>query len=124
MTAAVCFLAWVLADPPPGDAYRLPPVKELTAGRMFNQRYQRHLKSRLEWEPYQARRNELKAALEEARWCHQVWDAAEGAHPDWKCGPEEKAGYLRQLRILIGRDGYYRDGLPPCVPTYRFHELR
>lgn len=122
MTAAVCFIAWVLADPPPGDAYRLPPVKELTSGRMFSQRYQRHLEDRLEWQPYG--RRELREALDEARWLYQVWDCAEGAHPDWSCGPEQKATYLRRLRLLIGRDGYYRDGLPPCVPTWRFHELR
>jgi hypothetical protein len=124
MTVAVLTLAWVMADQPPGDAYRLPPLKELTAGRQFNNRYQAQLRERLEWEPYPARRGELLVALAEARLLYEVWDCAEGAHPDWKCESQRKADYLRRLRLAIGRDAYRRMELPPCVPTWRFNELK
>lgn len=122
MTAAALLLAWAAADPPPGDAYRLPPVKELGAGRVFNRAYQQHLQWRLLWEP--DRKGELNAALAEARWLFEVWDAAEGAHPEWSGTAVAKARYLRKLRLLLGREAYLKAELPPCVPTWRFHELR
>lgn len=120
MTATALFLAWVLADPPAGDAYRLPPLPVLTEGRLFNQRYQRHLYWRLEWEP--DRSGELRAALAEARELYEVWDCAEGAHPDWNGG--RGGSYRRRLRLLLGRDAYRTMSLPPCVPAWRFHQLR
>lgn len=122
MTACVLYLAWVLADPPPGDAYRLPPLPVLTEGRKFNAAYRGGLEKRLGWEPYH--RGELRAALAEARWLYDVWDAAEGAHPDWVCDGGAKTCYRRRLRVLLGRDAYRRMELPPPVPVWRFGELR
>lgn len=122
MTALALSLAWAIAEPPPGDAYRLPPFQSLRDGRLFNQRYQKHLQGRLDWEPY--RRDALNAALIEARELYEVWDCAEGAHPDYPCPPDLKACYHRRLRRLLGPDDYRRMNLPPCVPTWRFNELR
>lgn len=124
MNAAACLIAWVLTEPPPGDAYRLPPIQALTAGRQFNLRYQRHLEWRLEWEYHTSAGPRLRAALAESRRLYEVWDCAEGAHPDWKCEPKRKADYLRRLRLLIGRDAYYRAELPPPVPYHLFNQLR
>lgn len=124
MTAAALFLAWCLADPPPGDAYRLPPLADLTAGRLFNRRHQDHLRGRLASGLEGHRAGALRAALAEARALHEVWDCAEGAHPDWRCEPRTKACYLRRLRLLLGRDAYRRMELPPPVPVWRFGELR
>lgn len=123
MTACVLYLAWVLAPVPAGDAHRLPPLAHLTSGRQFNSRYQDHLQRQLVWTPYE-RRSDLLDALAEARHLYAVWDSAEGAHPDWTCHPDTKADYLRRLRVLIGREAYRRADLPPCVPTWRFADLR
>lgn len=122
MTAAALALAWFLADPPPGDARRLPPVEVLKAGCEFNRRYRDHLEwMRRLWPEHAGRWAALDA---EAGWHLAVWDDAWGAHPDYPCSPEQKRAYLRRLRLAIGRDAYYRGGLPPCVPTWRFNELR
>lgn len=122
MTAAILSLAFALHDPPPGDAYRLPPADEIRSARLFNQCYQSHLRWRLEWE--EDRTGELRAAVAEAVWLYEVWDCAEGAHPDYQCSPAAKACYLRRLRLLIGPDAYRRAELPPCVPVWRFNDLR
>jgi hypothetical protein len=120
MTSAVLLLAWALADPPPGDAYRLPPLRVISSGRVFNYQYRNRLRWRLEYE--RDRDGALHAALEEAQHLYEVWDAAEGAHPDWNASPGTRAGYLRKLRVLLGPDAYRRMELPPCVPTWRFNE--
>lgn len=122
MTAAALLLAWAVSDPPAGDAYRLPPVRALTAGRRFNQRYQEHLEHRIGLEPH--RDAAVCRALAEARRLYEVWDCAEGAHPDWQCAPDVKAQYLRRLRLLLGPDAYRRMELPPPAPTWLFNELR
>lgn len=122
MTACVLYLAWVLAEPPLGDAHRLPPLAYLAEGRRFNCRYRSYLERRIEFEP--DRLGVLMAAKAETDWLYRVWDSAEGAHPDYQCSPEMKREYLRTLRLMIGRDAYNRTELPPCVPLHRFNELR
>lgn len=123
MTFAALVLGVVLYDPPPGDAGRLPPLADLKDGRLFNQRYRAHLLWRLEYEP--DRTGELRAALAEAAWLYwHVWDAAEGAHPDYRCPPEARACYSRKLRLAIGPSAYLRGELPPCVPYHRFNQLK
>jgi hypothetical protein len=94
----------------------------LKDGCHFNQRYRAHLHRRLEWEP--DRTGELRAALYEAVRLHEVWDNAWGAHPDYGCGPEVKACYLRRLRILLGREAYRDMRIPPPVPLHRFNQFR
>ena len=122
MTAAVLVLAWVLSDPPPGDAWRIPPVAYLKAGCDFNRLYQAHLRKRIEWEPYH--RGELYAALAEAEALYRIYDDAWGAHPSYQCSPTAKADYLRRFRLSIGREAYERMELPTCVPVWHFGELR
>lgn len=121
MNAAACFIAWCVVEVPPGDAYRLPPVAALTEGRKFNSRYQAHLDRELEWSPNRAC---LLRAKAEALELYRVWDAAEGAHPQYPCDAGRKADYLRYLRLWMGRDAWNRMELPPCVPLHRFNELR
>lgn len=124
MNAVACFLCWTLAVPSPGDAYRLPPLSELRAGRLFNSRYRRHLEWRLEWEYHTAAGPHLRAALAEANELYRVWDSAEGAHPDFVCSADAKAAYLRALRLWMGRDAWNQMTLPPPAPYWRFSELR
>lgn len=122
MTSALVALAWYAVLPPAGDAHRLPPLPVLSSGRVFNQRYQSQLQKRVGWESH--RDGAVCRALAEARWLYEVWDCAEGAHPDWSCTPDAKKRYLRRLRLLLGREAYLRAELPPPVPLWRFHELR
>jgi hypothetical protein len=120
--AAFSFMGWAMIDPPPGDAYRLPPLAVLREGRLYNMRYRRHLDDRLLWED--RGRATIQMALDEATVLYWIWDDAEGAHPDFKCYGEAKAAYLRRLRLALGRDDYDKMELPPCVPYWRFKELK
>ncbi|HET6574481.1 MAG TPA: hypothetical protein VFG68_12815 [Fimbriiglobus sp.] len=122
MTSATLFLAWVLADPPPGDAYRIPPIPVLRDACDFNRRYRDHLEHRLEWEA--RHRGELYAAMREAESLYKVYDDAWGARPDFPCSDAAKVQYLRDFRLAVGRDAYYRMEMPPPVPYHRFNELR
>lgn len=126
VTSAVLFVAWYLADPPVGDAARLPPLPWIREAVAFNQRYQKHLDGELCWEPYNSRRyRALKAALDDAEWIR--WnrlDAAWGSHPDYQCSDEAKQVYLRRLRLALGRDAYREMDLGPVVPLHHFAELR
>lgn len=123
MTSCALLLAWILWEPPAGDYYRLPPVEVLRDGCRFNQAYQRHLEKQLEWAPY-CDGPALRAALADAKAVYKVWDDAWGAHPEYKCTEERKRQYRRDYRLVVGRDGYREAWLPPCVPTWRFGELR
>jgi len=121
---ALC-LAWFLADQPPGDIYRFPPYTVLRDGRLFNRRHQHYLEDRLRTgldSPAGACR--VRQALQETRWLYEVWDTAEGAHPGYQCNPDVKACYQRRLRLLLGRDAYWRAELPPPVPVWLFNEMR
>ncbi len=120
--ATALALAWFAWTPPPGDAYRLPPFHELRAGREANRRYQQHLQWRLLYE--EDRSGEMRAALADAVWLYELWDFAEGSHPDYQCGPEVKACYLRRLRLRMGREAYLQATLPNPLPTHHFHALR
>lgn len=121
VVAALVYLGWVAAAPPPGDAARLPPYRRLAADRDFNCRYRAGLERRLEWEPY--RRAELRAALAEATELHRVYDEAAAAHPDSPY-TQTRGDHLRRLRVLLGPDDYRTMTLPPPVPVWRFNALR
>lgn len=120
--AAVLYLTWFLSDPPPGDAYRIPPIPVLRSACNFNRAYQDHLRWRLGWEPYH--RRELAAALREAEALFKLYDDAWGARPDYSCSDAAHTDYLRSFRLALGRDAYRRMALPPPVPTRYFRQLR
>jgi hypothetical protein len=136
VTPAALLIAFFLCDPPPGDMYRFPPYGELEAGRAFNWGYQLHLKWLLgyegrdewgsevwlrDWRPYHASR--IREALAEAEQLEEVWTNAIRAHPESPY-THTRSEHLRRLRLLIGPDAYRRAELPPCVPTWRFNQLR
>lgn len=121
LLSAALFLAWVLADPPPGDACRLPPEAELRRACYLNARYQDCLRQRMALEPLH--RADLRAALDEAAALHEIWDDAWDAHPDYGRPPGARREYLRRLRLALGRDAYLRMELPPPVPVWRFNQL-
>lgn len=123
MTSLALALAFHAFPPPAGDAYRLPPIPVIRDACNFNLAYRAHLEWRLSWGEGD-RAAELRAALEETAALREVWDAAWGAHPDYRNSDESKAEYLRRLRLLLGPDAYRRAELPPCVPAWRFNELR
>lgn len=126
MTSAALFLAWVLSDPPLGDAARLPPVAEIRAAIDFNQRCQRRLDWLIDYEPYGSpHRATVRRMIDEIEWVRfNVLDAAWGCHPQYTCSPEAKQVYLRRLRLALGRDAYGRMDLGPAVPGWYFRELR
>ncbi len=125
MTSCALFLAWVLSDPPLGDAARLPPIKSITEAYRFNVAYQRHLEDRLLWEDRPSARRWLRDAKDEAEWIRwQILDAAWGAHPEYDCSDEAKRVYHRRLRLALGREDYERLELGPVVPLWRFGELK
>jgi hypothetical protein len=123
ITVAVLTLGWVLADPPLGDAARLPPLVDIRKAYEFNGRYRRHLEWRLEWEYHSPAGPDLRAALAEAEWLRVLYDALWGSHPEYKCEDETKRCYLRKSRLMLGREAYREMDLPPCVPVWRFSQL-
>jgi hypothetical protein len=122
ITAAVLALGWVLADPPLGDAARLPPLVDIRRAYEFNGRYRRHLEWRLEWEYHTPAGPDLRAALAEE--LRVLYDSLWGSHPEYKCENETKRGYLRKARLMLGREAYREMDIPPCVPLHRFSQLR
>ncbi len=107
--------------PDPGDAFRFPPRAYLSAGMDFNRAYYRHLEARLAWEP--DRQSAVRAAMWEADELYAAWDAARSAQWEF-LSVEYRRLSLLDLARRIGWEAYWRGELPPCVPVWRFNELR
>ena len=87
----------------------------------FNRAYRQHIDVRqplelLNWW-------ELRVALQETDHLYQVWDAVRDARCDYYYVTVRRLA-LKRLRDLVGEEAYYSSNLPPCVPLWRFEQIR
>src|SRR5438093_1541624 len=66
---------------------------------------------------------ELRVALQETDHLYQVWDAVRDARCDYYYVTVRRLA-LKRLRDLVGEEAYYSSNLPPCVPLWRFEQIR
>jgi hypothetical protein len=62
-------------------------------------------------------------ALQETDRLYQVWDAVRDARCDYYYVTVRRQA-LKRLRELIGDEAYYSASFPPCVPFWRFQQIR
>ena len=94
----------------------------VTDARRFNRAHQEWIESQLEIETRPACRAELEVWLAETRELYRIWDALDDAwcgYPEWR----QRVG-LARVREAIGDAAFERGEMPPCVPTWRFRDLR
>lgn len=124
MTAAALAVAFALYLPPAGDGWRLPPRTYLRDGIEFNLRYRARLDARARHASTWGELCAVRRARAEAEELWHVWDLMVDAHPEATYYRDDtRRGFLRRLRLTLGREAYDRMELPPCVPTWRFQEL-
>lgn len=111
-----------LADAPPlSDVHRLPPRDDLIAAIEFNRRFRRRVWERADLEL--DRSEALREVVAEADLIYAVYDAARDARCEFYYSTVRRQA-LKRLRNLLGDAAYNRCELPPCVPLWRFNELR
>jgi hypothetical protein len=107
--------------PSVGDSQRFPERAAVNDLLAFNRAYRQHIDVRqplelLNWW-------ELRVALQETDHLYQVWDAVRDARCDYYYVTVRRLA-LKRLRDLVGEEAYYSSNLPPCVPLWRFEQIR
>jgi len=98
---------------------RFPPHEVVQEYLAFNRGYQAHLESCRLLAPHHA--EEINAVLRDTRLLYWTWDKLDDA---WgSCTEAARWEALRELRCLLGDDGYYWGRMPPPVPLWRFQEI-
>ena len=103
------------------DSQRFPERAAVNDLLAFNRAYRQHIDVRqplelLNWW-------ELRVALQETDHLYQVWDAVRDARCDYYYVTVRRLA-LKRLRDLVGEEAYYSSNLPPCVPLWRFEQIR
>lgn len=91
--------------------------------RDFNRRHGWWLSSELDYETDARRRSIITAWHAENRELFRVWDLLDDA---WCPGfpPWRQRVALARLRDTIGLEAFNAGRMPPCVPVWRFRELK
>lgn len=110
--------------PPLADLGRFPDSGAVWQARYFNERHRAWLVRELRAEPSGYRRALLFAWEREALALYRVWDLLADAHLAATYPPWRRRVALKRLRDALGDEAYSRGAMPPCVPVWRFRELR
>jgi hypothetical protein len=103
------------------ECARLPDRATVNDLLAFNRAYRQHIDVRqpvelLHWW-------ELRGALQETDRLYQIWDTVRDARCDYYYVNVRRQA-LKRLRELIGEEAYFSSSLPPCVPLWRFQQIR
>ncbi len=87
----------------------------------FNRAYHKHLSTRLAFEL--DREQQITAAMRETDELYRIYDATRDAACEFYYVTVRRHA-LDKLKMLIGNEAYLRGELPPCVPIWKFNELK
>lgn len=109
------------ASPPLHDAQAWPCIRTCVLNLEFNRAYRQHLERLLEVECRDTWT--LREAIAETDRLYHVWDLIRDAQCDYYMVTVRRLA-LEQLRQEIGVADYYAGRMPPCVPVWRFAEVK
>lgn len=103
------------------ESFRFPDRHAVNDLVRFNRSFRKHLDLRYELETDRA--EELRAVMRETDKLYQLWDAVRDARCEFYYVTVRRQA-LKKLKDMLGEDGYEHVDLPPCVPLWRFNEMR
>lgn len=103
------------------DCDRFPKRDDVNSMLNFNRGFRQQMEAKRIAEPHKA--DDYGNAIQEAERLHQVWDAVRDARCDFYYVTVRRQA-LAKLRTAAGEDAYHSGQLPPCVPTWRFQEVK
>jgi hypothetical protein len=107
--------------PPVSDCMRFPPKEFANEALAFNNKFQNNIKE--EARLYSHKIKFYLNVLKEAQELYSVYEAVKQANSEFYYVHVRRKS-LAKLKELIGDEAYYKGELPPCVPTWRFRELK
>lgn len=112
-----------LLAPPLCDRERFPGPDVVSDARDFSHRHRTWLADQLEYELDPFRRSVLCNWNREALDLYRAWDLLDDArhagYPAWR-----QRVALKRLREAIGDEDFNAGRMPPCVPVWRFNEMK
>ena len=103
------------------DLARLPGRDEINGMLNFNRNYRTQMEARLVSEPHKA--DYYREAMNEADQLYQLWDAVREVRCDFYYVTVRRQA-LRKLKSLAGDEAFHAGQMPPCVPVWRFQEVK
>jgi hypothetical protein len=103
------------------EADRFPPREAVNAMLGFNRSYRENMEAKQMVEPHRA--DFYADSIREADRLHEVWDHVRDARCDFYYITVRRQA-LKKLKEATGEAAFTHAAMPPCVPLWRFEEIK
>jgi hypothetical protein len=103
------------------DLNRFPNREEVNAMLSFNRNYRGKMEARMISEPHKA--DYYRGVIKETDELYQLWDSVREVRSDFYYVSVRRQS-LSKLKERAGVAAFITGQLPPCVPTWRFQEVK